>query len=126
MTIPIWFSRVLTVLGALTLLGAIILAGYIVYQIGPGSAVRVDRAAPRDVRFVMNWCELGESRIKKVVHSYESPRNITGDHLDAYAIEITSVEIRELTSNSWPYQTWFRADEAPPVLHDAITEPIIK
>jgi hypothetical protein len=115
----LWLGRALMVWGALTLIGGGILAGYVALRIGPGDVARVDHATPHDVRFVLNWCELGESRIKRVVHSHMSPRNITGDHLDAYAIEISNIEPHELKKKG-PYHRWYRGDEVPPVLNDAI------
>ena len=70
----------------------------------------------------MNWCKLGEKRIDKIIHSYESSRSITGDHLDAYAIRITDVTIKELTANTdESHGRWYRGDQLPKVLDDAVS-----
>lgn len=72
----------------------------------------------QDVRFILNWSSLGEERIKSVKHSYISERSLTGDHLDAYAIEITGVTIDELKSQK--YTKWTRSDRVEGVFKEAI------
>jgi hypothetical protein len=88
------------------------------------SSPRVDVATPRDVRFVLNMCGIGEERTERVIHSYESPTAMGGDHLDAYAILISKVDIAELTAMPDPrrasYRGWYRGDELPKVLEDAV------
>jgi len=72
----------------------------------------------QDVRFVLNWSRLGEDRTKSVMHSYISERSLTGDHLDAYAIEITGVSIDELESEH--IIKWTRGDRVEDVYKEAI------
>ncbi len=72
----------------------------------------------QDVRFVLNWSRLGEDRIKSVKHSYISERSLTGDHIDAYAIEITGVSIDELENQK--YTKWMRGDKVEGIFEEAI------
>ncbi len=72
----------------------------------------------QDVRFVLNWSNLGEDRIKSVKHSYTSERSLTGDHIDAYAIEITGVSIDELENQK--YIKWMRGDKAEGIFKEAV------
>jgi hypothetical protein len=99
----------------------IAIAGLFAYQIGPFSHDKIDLASPKDVRFVLNWCELGDQKIEKVLHSYVSARSFTGDHLDAYAIKISRIDISELTSKTDNVSgRWYRGDHLPKVLDEAI------
>ena len=72
----------------------------------------------KDVRFVLNWSRLGEERIKSVKHSYISERSLTGDHIDAHAIEITGVSIDELVNQKGI--KWTRGDRVKGVFKEAI------
>lgn len=117
--------KLLLIWGAVTLPAAIGLGGFIAYEVTFGNTNQIDTASKHDVRFVLNWCELGEDRIEKVIHSYVSGRSVTGDHLDAYAIKITRVDVTELTSGkdrpSGPSQ-WYRGDQLPPLVNVAVDE----
>jgi len=48
-------------------------------------------ATANDVRFVFNWTQLGEENIQSVLHSSQSTRSLTGDHVDAYAIQAKAI-----------------------------------
>jgi hypothetical protein len=109
----------LIVWGIICAFGAIGLAGLIAYLFGPGNLSKSDFATPHDVRFVLNSCDLGQDRTEEVVHSYRSSRSFTGDHLDAYAIRITHVEIQELNKKDWG-RGWYRCDQVEGVPKDAI------
>ena len=107
--------------GGLSLIGIIALVGIASFNLGPGNRDEIDSASVKDVRFVLNWCELGESRIESVIHSYVSSRSLTGDHLDAYAIKISHVNRAELTSSSKEtHGRWYRGDQLPSVVNDAV------
>lgn len=105
--------------GIISAIGAAGVAGLIAYRFIPGNLPKSDFAAPHDVRFVLNWCELGHDRIEEVVHSYRSSRSFTGDHLDAYVIRISHVEIDELKEMDGG-RGWYRCDQVEGVLKDAI------
>jgi len=57
---------------------------------------KVNFAQNTDVDFVLNWTGLGAKRIKTVLNSTKSARSLTGDHLDAYEIQISHVSENEL------------------------------
>ena len=64
---------------------------------------------------MLNWCNLGDEKIEKVVHSYISSRFFTGDHLDAHAIRISKIDLSELKEDGYG-DGWFRGDQLPEVL----------
>ena len=102
-------------------MGAVGIGGFFAYQRGPGNIDRHDSASIKDVVFVLNWSELGAERIERVVHSHVSSRSLTGDHLDAFAIKIRHVSIVELTTQKKGAPgRWYRGDQVPGVLDDAI------
>ena len=112
---------ILLVWGGLSLAGAIAFAAFIAFNAGPDIRDRNDVASSNDVRFVLNWCELGDKRIEKVVHSHVSARSLTGDHLDAYAIKISHINLAELASKTDQRPArWYRGDQLPKVLDDAV------
>lgn len=106
--------------GGLCLVGAIVLLG--LYRGRTATLLNVDAAGvatKQDVRFVLNWCRLGDDRIEELLHSYRSARSITGDHLDAYAIRISHVDFAELMPDKFG-SGWCRCDEVTGVLKDAV------
>ena len=109
----------LIVWGGVCAIGALVLGSLLAYSLGPGNRATIDSAHKRDVRFVLNWCRLGDNRIAEVVHSYESARSLTGDHLDAYAIRVTHVDPSELTKDNFGYG-WSRCDQTEGILKDAV------
>jgi|SRR5436309_119152 len=114
--------RLLLIWGGLSLLGVIGIAGFLAFQLSLGNRDKIDSASVNDVRFVLNWCELGEHRIESVLRSHVSSRSFTGDHLDAYAIKVSRLDITELRSTPGDVRTrWYRGDQLPAVLNDAVT-----
>jgi len=113
--------QLLTIWGGISLIGVIVIVGYLLYSTTLGNTTVEGKATKSDVRFVLNWCELGDQRIDKVLKSYKSARSLTGDHLDAYAIKITNVTVDELLNNT-PNRTgqWYRMDSLPKVLDEAV------
>lgn len=94
--------------------------GFIVWQFTLGNKTQIDVASPKEVRFVLNNCNLGEQRLKKIIHSYKSKRSFTGDHLDAYELEITELNTTELLPKKNAPSQWFRGDNLPDYLNDAV------
>ena len=111
----------LIIWGALSLVGVIGIASIVAFQVGPGNRVKDDSASAHEVRFVLNWCELGDQRIDKVIHSHVSARSFTGDYLDAYAIKISRIDLAELTKDTDDFRRrWYRGDQLPKILDDAV------
>ena len=119
MKLRAWAKRGLVLWGGFSLVLTFALIGYLAYSFGPGNVAKVDQANLTDVRFILNWCNLGEDRIERVLHSYLSPRSGPGgsDHLDAYAIKISHIDFAELTED----KGWYRGDRLPPMLNEALS-----
>src|SRR5437899_139590 len=96
--VPAVAKWILLIWGAVSLVGVLSIGAVVAYQFRFGNRDKDDSASPRDVRFVLNWCRLGDSRIEQVVHSHVSARSLTGDHLDVYAIKISHINVGELTT----------------------------
>lgn len=117
MAVARWFFLIW---GVVSFVAVAILGGIAAYWFSPHSS-RDDTARINDVRFVLNCCELGDQRIEKVVHSHVSERSFTGDHLDAYAIKVSHVEIAELTAKTDHAEVcWYLGDQLPPVVESAV------
>jgi len=108
----------LMVWGGISLVGGLFLVGGIAYQLGPGNRDKFDRASVHDVRFILNWCGLGEKRTERVVHSYQSGRSFTGDHLDAYQIKVSNLSPEELCPPK--SDCWYRGDQLPKIPDEAL------
>ncbi|MDJ1506236.1 hypothetical protein [Xanthocytophaga agilis] len=87
----------LTIWGGISLIGVIVIGCYVIYSMTLGNRDVEGKATKSDVRFVLNWCGLGDERIEKVLNSYNSAHSFTGDHLDVYEIKITNITVDELT-----------------------------
>lgn len=123
MNLRIWavIRSILIVWGGISLVVAVVAFAFVVFSWGPGNRDAADNVSAQDVRFVLNWSRLGEERIEKVVHSFESMRSMSGDHLDAYAIKITHVSTAELTRVSERNRLrWHRGDDLAHVVDDAL------
>ena len=106
----------LAIWGGISLIGIILILIYLAYSTSIGNKTVKNKATISDVRFVLNWCKLGDQRIEKVLKSYESGSSFTGDYLDAYAIKISNVTALELQNN----KGWYRLDNLPKVLNVAV------
>ncbi len=115
-----WF---LVAWGLACLFAAVALGGFVLYCVGMRNVARVDSADKEDVAFVLTSCALGHRQIKDVVHSYQSARSLTGDHLDAYAVRVSRLDPADLTgglTEEMFESGWFRCDQVDGVLRDAI------
>ncbi|WP_272023421.1 hypothetical protein [Olleya namhaensis] len=109
-------KKALMIWGGISLIGIILIFGYLAYSTTIGNKTVENKATKSDVRFVLNWCGLGDDRIEKVTNSYESGRSFTGDYLDAYGIDISKVTHDELKNK----KGFYRLDSLPKVLNDAV------
>jgi hypothetical protein len=111
----------LLIWGAISLVGVVIFAVLSVRAVSQFGSNKIDSASPSDVRFVLNWCQLGDQRIEKVLHSHVSSRSFTGDYLDAYAIRISHIDVAELTKQTDEFTgRWYRGDQLPQIVGDAV------
>lgn len=121
--LPSTLVAVLAVWGAFSLALVAAHAGLLVHALAVGATPRVDFASTNDVRFVLNWSELGDHRIAEVVHSYRSKHPLLADHLEAYAIRVTEVHEYELDGSmlaEWPRRRWSRGDRLDTLTADAL------
>ncbi len=116
----IW-QKVLMVWGGISLIGIVLFVSYTAYLITIGNNPSTNDVSKSDVRFVLNWCELGDDRIDNVIKSYTSARSLTGDHLDAYSIKISHVSINELKHTRYGIGKWHRCDSLKNTLDDAVS-----
>jgi len=117
----IWpiIKKILVAWGILCAVGVLALCAIVAYQFGIGNKDINKAASKEDVRYVLNWCELGDERIQEVLHSHISSRSFTGDYLDAHAILISHVDEKELKRDEFG-SGWFRGDKVSGVLKDAL------
>ena len=108
-------KTILAVWGGLSGLLLFSSLGVLAYHFCFGNEARHSVATVNDVRFVLNWPNLGDERITAVLNSYESGRSLTGDHLDAYEIETNGISLEELKDPN----TWVRGDKLEGVLKEA-------
>lgn len=106
-----WVRRGLEVFGALSLLMLVVLAVLIVYSLRD----KVNTAEKRDAVFILNWGGIPTNQDFKIISSYRSARNITGDHLDYYCIELPRFEVAENEK-----EQWHDGPETNPVLAEAL------
>ncbi|MVF14911.1 hypothetical protein FT643_22505 [Ketobacter sp. MCCC 1A13808] len=109
-------KTILAIWGGLVGIGLIVCITYYGYRLTLGNSTDNNSATKDDVRFVLNWCELGDERIQSVPHSYESPRSFTGDHFDAYEILTTNISIDELLNP----EVWTRGDKLEGVKKEGV------
>lgn len=92
---------------------------FFAYSITWGNRDKIDEATNSDVRFVLNWCQLGDEKIEKVLRSYVSKSGFTGDHHDAYLIKIKGFKYDDL-EKAQPGK-WYRGDQLPELLKEAVS-----
>lgn len=115
------FKGFLLVWGAISFVAFLVIGGTILYQVGPGNRPTSKTASKHDVRFVLNWCNLGDDRTEEVVHSYASARSLTGDHLDGHAIRVSHLDVSELIFDErHSGGGWFRGDALTRTAEQAI------
>ena len=119
------FKWLLLIWGAVSLVavcGMAVMMAYDMRMFGSTqSRAKKDKATTRDVRFVLNGCQLGEAKTEKVIRSYKSERSFTGDHVDLYSIKIKPVDLAQLEAPPSAFgEGWVRGDRANPVIRDAV------
>jgi hypothetical protein len=105
--------------GLLCTLAVTTLITVVSYTILIGNSGSDIPAAKNDVSHILNWSGLDKNRVEEVLHSHISPRAFSGDHLDAHAIRLSSLEEHELLRGE-TYDSWCRCDQAAGVMKDAL------
>ena len=110
--------NVFAIIGVFSSVFFLFIAIFITYSLTIGNREKVNFASKNDVRFVLNWCELGDSKIDDVLKSYVSENGFSSDHHEAYLIKIKNFNISELQNT----QTgkWYRGDQLPEILKEAL------
>ena len=115
------FKVFLLIWGAMSLLLCLALGGCIFFSNMPKlfdmPSASNELASKNDVRFVLNWANLGDDRIEEVVHSYASQRSFTGDHLDGHAIRVSHLDVSDLEKSG---REWQRGDSLTGVTKEAV------
>lgn len=82
---------------------------------------KVDQLTPKKAMFVLNWGNIGDkAKIEKIVHSYESPRSLTGDHVDAYCIKIDTFPDSILNQQKGVPHEWSQGPVTERIFKEAI------
>ncbi len=110
-------KKLLTLWGAISGLLVFTLWVYFSYQSNSHNTAKVNTASSKDITYILNWARLGNDRVKSVVHSYESSRSLTGDHLDIYEIQTTGISEDELQNTEF----WSRGDQLDTVLTKGVS-----
>lgn len=115
------FKGFLLVWGAISFVAVLVIGGTILYQIGSGNRPTSKTVSKHDVRFVLNWCNLGDDRTEEVVHSYASARSFTGDHLGGHAMRVSHLDGSELVfDEERGGGGWYRGDALTGTAEQAI------
>jgi len=110
-----WLRWVLGAIGVLSLL-AVTFAGVWVLR---ASSERTNADGRNNALFVLKWGGISTNQDFKVTSSYNSARNLTGDHLDYYCIDLATFEVADYAKEQWQ-----DGPEKNPLLADALRSGI--
>jgi len=110
-----WLGWVLGAIGVLSLL-AVTFAGVWVLR---ASSERTNADGRNNALFVLKWGGISTNQDFKVTSSYNSARNLTGDHLDYYCIDLATFEVADYAKEQWQ-----DGPEKNPLLADALRSGI--
>jgi hypothetical protein len=81
-----------------------------------------DSASPKDVRYTLDACRLGNKQIEKVVHSHTTSHGIiNAGSIDAFAVKISQIDDTDFVpKKDHPNEHWYRGDQLPRVLDAAV------
>ena len=106
------------IIGLFSTVCILFIASFTAYSLSFVNKEKVNIASKNDVRFVLNWCELGDEKIDKVLKSYVAENKFSSDHQEAYLIKIKNFSISDLQKT----QTgkWYKGDQLPVLLKEAV------
>lgn len=107
------FRYFLQVIGAITVTAIIALVLFILLA-RPGFE-KINAATNEDVVFILNWGGISPDQNYSVLGSYQSARNLTGDHVDAYCVQLT-----QFAPSSPAAEQWRAREELNPVVQAAL------
>ena len=107
------FRNFLQVVGAITVTAIVALVLFILV-VRPGFE-KNNEASKDDVVFILNWSGITLDQDYAVLGSYQSARNLTGDHIDAYCIQLT-----ECAPSGPQAEQWRAREELNPVVQEAL------
>lgn len=107
-----WFRVALEVIGGASLLALAVGFAWGLYS---NSFDRVNKVSRKDALFILNGGGLPTDQDYKVVSSYESRRNFTGDHLDYFCIELPKFQVAD-----WAKDEWHNGPEKDALLAEAL------
>ncbi|MFZ2854216.1 MAG: hypothetical protein WAZ34_08900 [Rhodocyclaceae bacterium] len=86
-------------LGGIFLLLCVVLVGMAISALFQSE--KTTKASPKDVEFVLNWSGIDKNQKYSVVHSYESPPTLNGDHVIFHCIQLTSFAVDANHQAEW-------------------------
>jgi hypothetical protein len=86
---------------------------------GPG---RTDKMTMEAAKFMLRTEPLNTAKMERVVHSFESARAFTGDHMDAVAVKVTGLPVSEFEKlDQVLHASWVRGDKVDDVTKGALS-----
>ena len=111
---------ILQIIGGVAIVGGIVVAVLIARTYSPGGA-RIDNVTADEAMFILHGGEIGsKSKVLRVLHSYQSPRSLTGDHVDAYCLQIDHFPEEVIRKEASGREVWLRPPIENPILVEAI------
>jgi hypothetical protein len=109
-----WLRLALEVIGASALLAVAIGTIWFIHDMTSTKA-SIDTAKGKDALFILNWGGIPTNQDFRILSSYRSPRSMTGDHIDAYCIELSKFEVADYAKDQWQ-----NGPEKNPLLAEAL------
>ena len=104
----------------MAIVGGIVGAVLILRTFQPSSA-RIDHVTADKAMFILHGGEIGnKSKVLHVLHSYQTPRSFTGDHVDAYCLKIDHFPEEVVRKEASGREVWLRPPIVNPILVEAI------
>ena len=106
-----WLRTGLQIIGA-ALLALLVAGAWLIYR---DMTEHVNAAGAGDASTILKRIDINPDPSKRVIGSYSSERSFTGDHVDAYCIQLSTFELANDTA-----KYWHEGPESNPILIDAL------